>query len=150
MWQFPKNFTWRVSISIQFKILVHIYTNFAYNYNFVQNHSNFLLWKLFIIVWCIVIPTTKPYISFNSLKHITNTEVTTRIEVHLINICDQICKKDLIHTQFHDTLFIAISYLCTSMHQQHVCLLLLKVEQFAFTQAFVSSLSGIHECSGSL
>ena len=40
--------------------------------------------------------------------------------------------------------------LTTSMHQQDICLLLLKVEQSAFTQALFSSLSGIHECSGSL
>ena len=31
-----------------------------------------------------------------------------------------------------------------------MCLLLLKVEKSAFTQAFFSSLFGIHECSGSL
>ena len=40
--------------------------------------------------------------------------------------------------------------LATSMHQQDMCLLLLKDEHTAFTQAFLSSLSGIHECSGSL
>ena len=34
------------------------------------------------------------------------------------------------------------------MHQQDMGLLLLKVEQSAFTQAFFSSLSGIHEYSG--
>ena len=40
--------------------------------------------------------------------------------------------------------------LAASMHQQDMCLLLLKVEQSAFIQAFFSSLSGVHECSGSL
>ena len=63
--------------------------------------------------------------------------------------CDQICQKGSYtrtvsrHT-FHRHL------LATSMHQQDMCLLLLKVEQSAFTQAFFSSLSGVHECSGSL
>ena len=32
----------------------------------------------------------------------------------------------------------------------YVFTILLKVEQSAFTQAFFSSLSGVHECSGSL
>ena len=64
-------------------------------------------------------------------------------------ICDQICQKGSYtrtvsrHT-FHRHLLAA------SMHQQHMCLLLLKVEQSAFTQAFFSSLSGIHECLGNL
>ena len=64
-------------------------------------------------------------------------------------ICDQICQKGSYtrtvsrHT-FHRHL------LATSMHQQDMCLLLLKVEQSAFTQAFFSSLSGVHECLGSL
>ena len=63
--------------------------------------------------------------------------------------CDQICQKGSYtrtvsrHT-FHHHL------LDTSMHQQDVCLLLLKVEQSAFIQAFFSSLSGVHECSGNL
>ena len=38
--------------------------------------------------------------------------------------------------------------LATSLHQQHMCLILLKVEQSAFTQAFFSSLSAVHECLG--
>ena len=65
------------------------------------------------------------------------------------SICDWICQKGSYtctvsrHT-FHHHL------LATSMHQQDMCLLLLKVEQSAFTQAFFSSLSGVHECSGSL
>ena len=60
--------------------------------------------------------------------------------------CDQICQKgsytctDSRHTFHHHIL-------ATSMHQQDMCLLLLKDEQSAFTQAFLSSLSGIHECS---
>ena len=40
--------------------------------------------------------------------------------------------------------------LATSMDQQHMCVILLKVEQSAFTQAFFSSLSDIHECSAGL
>ena len=40
--------------------------------------------------------------------------------------------------------------LATSMDQQQTCLILLKVEQSAFTQASFSSLSGIHKCSGGL
>ena len=64
-------------------------------------------------------------------------------------ICDQICQKGSYtwtvsrHT-FHRHL------LTTSMHQRHMCLILLKVEQSAFIQAFFSSLYGIHECSGGL
>ena len=65
-----------------------------------------------------------------------------------ICICDQICQKGSYtytvsrHT-FHRHL------LATSTHQQDMCLLLLKVEQSAFTQAFFSNLSGVHEHSGS-
>ena len=40
--------------------------------------------------------------------------------------------------------------LATAIHQQDVCLILLKAEQSAFTQASFSSLSDIHECSGGL
>ena len=40
--------------------------------------------------------------------------------------------------------------LATSMDQQHMYLILLKVEQSAFTQASFSSLSDIHECSAGL
>ena len=40
--------------------------------------------------------------------------------------------------------------LATSMDQQHTCLILLKVEQSAFAQAFFSSLSDFHECLGGL
>ena len=63
--------------------------------------------------------------------------------------CDQICQKGSYtrtvsrHT-FHRHL------LATSMHKQDMCLLLLKVKQSAFTQTLFSSLSGVHECSGSL
>ena len=60
--------TWHVSIIIQFKILVRIYT-YKICLQFVHNHSNFLLWKLHNSV----MHTTKPYNSFNSLKHITIT-----------------------------------------------------------------------------
>ena len=38
----------------------------------------------------------------------------------------------------------------TSIHQQDMCLILLKAEQSAFTQVSFSSLSDIHECSGGL
>ena len=40
--------------------------------------------------------------------------------------------------------------LATSMDQQHMCLILLKLEQSAFTQASFSSLSDVHECPGGL
>ena len=63
-------------------------------------------------------------------------------------ICDHICKRDLIHTQFQDTFHHHL--IATSMNQQHMCLILLKVEQTAFTQASLSSLSDIHECLGGL
>ena len=58
--------------------------------------------------------------------------------------CDQICRKGSYactvsrHT-FHPHL--------TSRDQQHVCVILPKVEQFAFTQASFSSLSDIHVIS---
>ena len=56
-----------------------------------------------------------------------------------MHICDQIFQKgSYIHTQFQDTLSsTSASYI--SMHQQHMCLILLKVEQCAFTQASLSS-----------
>ena len=38
----------------------------------------------------------------------------------------------------------------TPMDQQHMCLILLKVDQPAFTQTSFSSLSDVHECSGGL
>ena len=47
------------------------------------------------------------------------------------------------HTFYHHLL-------ATSMHQQHMCLILLKVEQSSFTQAFFSNVSGVHECSDSI
>ena len=83
----------------------------------------------------------------NVLKHIRCHQIV--IMFPGCHVCDQICQKGsytctvLRHT-FHRHL------LATSMHQQHMCLLLLKVEQSAFTQAFVSTQSGIHQCSGSL
>ena len=64
-------------------------------------------------------------------------------------ICDQICQKgSYTCTVSRHTFYRHL--LATSMDQQHICLILLKVEQSAFTQASFSSLSGIHECSGSL
>ena len=62
-------------------------------------------------------------------------------------ICDQICQKgSYIRTVSRHTFHRHL--LATLMHQQDMCLPLLKVEQSAFTQAFFSSLSGVHECSG--
>ena len=63
--------------------------------------------------------------------------------------CDQICQKGSYtctvskHT-FHRHL------IATSMDQQHMCLILLKFKQSAFTQASFSSLSDVHNCSGGL
>ena len=59
-------------------------------------------------------------------------------------------KRGLIHAQIQDTLFIYSHLIATSMDQQHVCLILLKVEQSAFTQTSFSSLSDVHECSSGL
>ena len=53
-------------------------------------------------------------------------------------------KRGLIHAQFQD------APLATSMYQQHMCLIPLKVEKSAVSQAFFSSMSDIHECSGGL
>ena len=65
-------------------------------------------------------------------------------------INDQICQKGSYtrtvsrHT-FHRYL------ITTPMDQQHMCcLILLKVDQSAFTQASFSSLSDVHECLGGL
>ena len=63
--------------------------------------------------------------------------------------CDQICQKGSYtytvsrHT-FHHHL------IATSMDQQHIYLMPLKVEQSAFTQASFSSLSDVHKCSSGL
>ena len=65
-------------------------------------------------------------------------------------ICDQICQKGLIHAQLQDKQTFHRYLLATSMDQQHMCLILPKVEQSVFTQASFSSLSDIHECSGGL
>ena len=54
--------------------------------------------------------------------------------------------RDLIYTVSRHTFHCHL--IATSMRQQHMCLTLLKVEQFAFTQASFSSLSNVHECSG--
>ena len=65
------------------------------------------------------------------------------------NLCvTRFAKRGLILTVSRHTFHRHL--LATSMHQQDMCLLLLKVEQSAFTEAFFSSLSGIHKCSGSL
>ena len=60
--------------------------------------------------------------------------------------CDQICQKGS-YTRTVSRHTFHRHMLATPMHQQHMCLL---VEQSAFTQAFFSSLSGIHEWSDSL
>ena len=75
--------------------------------------------------------------------------LNTIILIYLFYICDQICQKGS-YTRTVSRHTFRCHLLATSMHQQDMCLLLLKVEQSAFTQAFFSSLSGIHECSGSL
>ena len=70
-------------------------------------------------------------------------------QTHTYSICDQICQKgSYAHTDSRHTFHRHM--LPTSMHQQDMCLLLLKDEQSAFTQAFLSGLSGVHECLGSL
>ena len=63
-------------------------------------------------------------------------------------ICDQICQKGsytctVPRHSFHPHL------LATSMHQQDMCVLLLKIEQSAIAQVLFISLSGVHVCSGS-
>ena len=64
-------------------------------------------------------------------------------------IYDQICQKGS-YTRTVSRYTFHPHLLATSMRQQDMCLLLLKVEKSAFTQAFLSSLSGIHKCLGSL
>ena len=62
----------------------------------------------------------------------------------VIYTCDQICQKESYtctvsrHTFYHHLL-------ATSMDQQHMCLILLKLEQSAFIQASFSSLFDIHK-----
>ena len=65
------------------------------------------------------------------------------------NIHDQICQKGsytrtVSRHNFHRHL------ITISMEQQHVWLILLKVEQSAFPQTSFSSMSDVHECSGDL
>ena len=55
-------------------------------------------------------------------------------------ICDQICQKgSYTHTVSRHTFHRHL--LATSMHQQDMCLLLLKVKQSAFSQAYLASTS---------
>ena len=62
--------------------------------------------------------------------------------------CDQIFqKRSYTRTVSRHTFHCHL--LPTSMHQQHMCLLLLKVK-VCFHQGLFSSLSGIHKCLGSL
>ena len=64
-------------------------------------------------------------------------------------IFDQIYQKgSYICTVSRHTLYCHL--IATSMEQQHMCSMLLKVEQSAFTQASLLSLSDFHECSGGL
>ena len=86
----------------------------------------------------------------NAVVRFTGYQMISSFLIHILTyinkrysaICDQICQKGSYtctvsrHT-FHHHL------LATSMHQWHMVLILLKVEQSAFTQAFFSSLSGI-------
>ena len=63
--------------------------------------------------------------------------------------CDQVCQngsytRTVSRHTFHRHL------ITTPMDQQHMCLILLKVDQSTFTQISFSSLSDIHECSGGL
>ena len=71
--------------------------------------------------------------------------IFNHFEVH-IDICDWICQMGLIHAEFQDILFIAICWLHQWTNSTYVCLILLKVEQSASTQASFSSLSDIYEC----
>ena len=66
------------------------------------------------------------------------------------HICDQICQKGSYACTVSRHASRERHLLATSMHQQDMCLLLLKVEQSAFTQAFLSSLSVVHKCLGSI
>ena len=62
---------------------------------------------------------------------------------------DQICqKRSYTCTASRHTFHCHL--LATLMHKQHMCLILPKVEQSAFTQASSASLSGIHKCLGGL
>ena len=64
-------------------------------------------------------------------------------------ICDQICQKGSYTCTVSRHTFLC-HLLATSMDQQHMCLILLKVKQSAFTQASSLSQSDVHECSGDL
>ena len=55
----------------------------------------------------------------------------------------------VLYTQFQDT-FFTWHLIGTSMDQQHIRLILLKVEQSAFTQASLSSLLDVHKYLGGL
>ena len=61
--------------------------------------------------------------------------ICSSLNIMLAHICDQICQKgSYTRTVSRHTFYCHL--LATSMHQQDICLLLLKVEQSAFTQAF--------------
>ena len=57
--------------------------------------------------------------------------------------------KEVLYTQSLKIHFYC-HLLATSMDQQHMCLILLELEQSAITQASFSSLSDVHECSSGL
>ena len=66
-----------------------------------------------------------------------------------VYVCDQICQKKS-YTCTVSTHTFHCHMLTTPRDQQHMCLILLKVDQSAFTQTSFSSLSDVHECSGDL
>ena len=92
-----------------------------------------------------MICSSMSYISITSEKsQLPNTQQQDKFYQYVTRFA----KKGLIHAVSRHT--FQCHLLATSMHQQHMCLILLKVELSAFTQAFVSSLSGVHECSSGL
>ena len=64
-------------------------------------------------------------------------------------ICDQSYQRGLIHTEFLRHTFHR-HLITTPTDQQYMYLILLKVDQSAFTQTSFSSLPDVHECSGGL
>ena len=75
---------------------------------------------------------------------------TQHTEDHVITTkCEQICQKwSYIRTVSRHTFHHHL--LAASMDQQHMSLILLKVEQSAITQPSFSSLSDVHKCSGGI
>ena len=72
-----------------------------------------------------------------------------QIEVLLWHICDQICQKGS-YTRTVSGLTFHYHSTGTTIDQQFILVPLPNLQQFAFTEASFTGLSGVHGCSGGL